>query len=905
MELLRPCLFICLLSSISSTTSSDPTKWKGGDGVKRSRVRRQNRNFANAGLLLEKTFAVYALCRLLDQDFDNASISITSTLGPDKLEFVTSEGPITNTNGQNDQTTSNTTGMTQSTTPQELEITPIRHQQTNSTSTQNKLRATPTSAALLSNVKSIYTFTGTTQSLLDTTEAPLNNMAITFKAVEEPSTATTQDQSYGLIGMIGTNDLMLLTSFPIDLSSPESQKTTQSGDQQLFEQPIIHFQTNKQEVPESIQVTEHYIPDSTTFASIPIEIPSKAAEEPSLATTHEQSTGSTDTTSTFKSLVSFPTRSGAPRLLDQSTQHFQTRKQKIPELRKINEQFTPGSTPFISTAKKNILEPTSVMSIPVSSSKLATKQRFPQGTSLQTAIDPHNMEPTLFPQTIKHVHSKTTLVKPVMIQGVSKHALLARTEQSTLIPSTLKLEMQDPKSHIPSVTWHDIKHTRLVMERQTKDPTTLLPIAESPISEAIAFEPTSEAEHQKPTPTTEPKHSHTEINTRINTAKSSTASLIEPFMTMKTRILTNDPSVSSKTASISTHRTLNEDPTFDSNRPGDTSVTSVAPARTYHSSRFTALPKIGLLTKYSPVSQKTHTQTQKTTSTYSIPIIQTNRSTGRMTVFHTSYQLVEGTSTQASTNGLQSSQTVPAITDKITMPNAAPSPKPSEKSFPTTSVLRQGFLPSSRAQKILSSISTKWSNFNPTETAGPRSEQANQGYAAGIMSKEPRSSNYLESDMDKSTQTIMGHKQSMTLKATTSHHMSKTQTVSDRRNPKILVFPQTITTHKPANAMNKHNLETSGSDFKLLFIAGCLIFLLILIFILVLWKRWQARHWRNNMWVAGPPRLWGMYHSVSQNSRYNPHSSVEMVEGNTHKRKQKNSYVYESTSLQQQHENII
>ncbi len=750
---------------------------------------------------------------------------------------------------------------------------------------------------------------------------------ISSKAAE-PSIAL-HEQIDHVTSINGTNNSTTMASFPID-SLPDSQETTQSGDLQTAEQSAQHFQTTKHKIIEPSEVTEQHILDSTTFTN---KISSKAPEEPSSITIHEQinhftgingtnnstavpsfpiqsslpdsqkttqtgdskmveespqhenpepiirstgTNGTNDSTPIMSSPTDLPsqesqknTQSGAPQLLEHSTQHFQILKQKM------------------TAPSQKIVQPTAIMSTP----DQATTYRMQQTTPPQSAIDPHipnndilastmeneNLQPTSLPQMTKNEQPKMTPVINGMVQSISKPTHPARTKQTTL--STVKSEIKKNSPHTLSVTWQNGKPNWLVtstdwrvskptpptftLKQQIQESTSLLLTEDSPNSDLS--ESTSDPEHHKPKRTEEPTNQHTEKDT-TNTAKSSRDSVMQPFTTTNTHRLTNETLGSSKTASTSPLPNLTESHLVDSKGPEDTSLPTGISLQDYTSFRI--------------YQSNAKTQSQRTTNKYTI--------LSKMTS-HTSFPLVKDTSTQAPTDRVRSSQTIPVSTEKLIM-MLIPNPKPLEKHIHTTSVMRHGFL-TSRTQENPSWISTKRSNIQPTETAESRSDSINQGPTADSMPKGNYTNNDLLTKMDKPTQSMSGRKPS------TTTHIATTRTVSQK--PKTFILP----THKSANTAIEDDMKTRRDIFGLFFTFGCLMLLIIVILLRVIWRKWQARHFGSNMWVAGPPLLWGTYHSVLQNS--SSHTAIQMRKENSKKTKQENSDVFETIALKQQHKDLV
>ncbi|RXN13174.1 hypothetical protein ROHU_029161 [Labeo rohita] len=115
-----------------------------------------------------------------------------------------------------------------------------------------------------------------------------NPDSTTFKiptiTAKEPSTIAIHEQIDHFTGVNGTNNSTTMESFPTHSPLPDSQETTQSENSQLAEESTQRLQTTKLKIAEPSEVTDQHILDSTTFT---IKI-SKAAEEPSSITIHEQ-----------------------------------------------------------------------------------------------------------------------------------------------------------------------------------------------------------------------------------------------------------------------------------------------------------------------------------------------------------------------------------------------------------------------------------------------------------------------------------------------------------------------------------------------------------------------------------------------------------------------------------------
>jgi len=694
---------------------------------------------------------------------------------------------------------------------------------------------------------------------------------ISSKAVEETSLDTMHEESSR---STGTNDSTAITSFSTELPPQESQNNTQSGAAQLFKQQSTqHLQRSKPNISEPSQVTEQQIPDSTT---LPIKISSKAAEEPSSTIIHElidHFTGITDTKDPT-AMTSFPThspdsqtttQSGAPQLLNQST-HFQS-----------------TNSPTIPKPSQEFLQPTALMFTP----DITTTYRNDKETPPQTAVNSHitnhgilastrgndSLQPTSLPQTKKHEHPRRAITG--MVKGISKPTLPTRTKNPTLSSSSVMLEILETATYTHSVTWHNGKPNQFgtATDWRVSKPTPPAFTLKEQIKDSTSLRFTSDPERHKPTPAEEPRNQ----NTEQNAIKTSNDGLMQHFMTTKTRILTNDLSVSSKTASTSPVLSLTEDHLVDSKGPGDTSVSKDI---SLHVSTSSA----------APFTDQMNPKTQSHSTTKKFPVLGT-------IISHTSVLLAKDTSTQAPTDKVRPSQTIPVSTEKLTV-TFTPNPKPSEKHIHTTSAVRRGFL-TLITQEIPSWISTKQSNLLPIETTEPRSDLTNQEPTADTVEKEkyPNNDKNLLTEVDKPTQSTTGRKLSKTTRtATTKLHMSKTQKVS--RNPKKFILP----THKSADTAIKDDTETHRGIFGLLFTFGCLLLLIILILLWVVQRRWQARRWRHNMWVAGPPLLCGTYHSVLQSS--STHTAIEMRKGNTQKNKQEYSDVHERIPLKQQHKDL-
>ncbi|XP_073771196.1 uncharacterized protein [Danio rerio] len=225
MELLRPHFCILLLAimlslSISSTTNSDPTStetrdWKGGEGVKRSRVRRQN--LPDTLGLPEKTYAFYFLWRLLSEAYDATN--------------RTSAMPATN----------ETTALKYFHT-----VTLPPHSPKTAQSEESKL------VQQSENQTTLETGKVTEQNVLDYTAFKIK---IPTKTAEEPLT-NNQEQINHFNDTADRNDTNTVVGFFTTISSsPESQNMTDLGDTQLDEQST-NLKWDKYEPEE---------PPSTTF----------------------------------------------------------------------------------------------------------------------------------------------------------------------------------------------------------------------------------------------------------------------------------------------------------------------------------------------------------------------------------------------------------------------------------------------------------------------------------------------------------------------------------------------------------------------------------------------------------------------------------------------------------------
>ncbi|XP_077098232.1 uncharacterized protein LOC143749681 [Siphateles boraxobius] len=348
MELLRRYFLIYVLAislslNISSTTNSDhtnaETEWKGGDGVKRSRVRRQNLHLPDAIHLPEKAYALYVLWRLLNEVSNDTNTIRTSTMTPDKLESMTSERPKNTeivfkgedkpSSAPTHEQSTHSSGITVLTSFP-TDPSPPELQKTTQSGDSQLVKQSP---QRLQTIQKIPEPSQVTEQLVP--DSTTLTIKISSKAAEEPSTII-HERIDNFTGITDSNDSTAMASFPT-----HSQKTTQSGDSQLVEQLTI----TKQKITEPSQVTEQLVPDSTTLT---IKISSKAVEEPSSTIIHERIdnfTGIIDTNDST-AMASFPThsqkttQSGDSQLVEQLT----ITKQKITEPSQVTEQLIPDST---------------------------------------------------------------------------------------------------------------------------------------------------------------------------------------------------------------------------------------------------------------------------------------------------------------------------------------------------------------------------------------------------------------------------------------------------------------------------------------------------------------------------------------------------------------------------------
>ncbi|XP_026075860.1 mucin-6 [Carassius auratus] len=370
MELFRPCLFFYLLAillslSISLTTNSNPTtaetlQWKGGDGVKRSRVRRQNLDLQNALRLPEKAYAFFMLWRLLDEMYNDANTIKPLMTMPDKLEFTTPEGPkimeteVKTSSVHVQEQSTHSTGMTGTNNSTAMPSFPTHSLPDSQKTTQlEDLQLVGQSTQRLqTTIQKITEFNqATEQHIPDST---------TFKiltiASEETSTIAIHEQIDHFTGINIINNSTAMASFPTHSSFPDSQETTQSGDSKLAKESTQQLQITIQKITEFNQAIEQHIPDSKTF-----EMSTTTSEEPSTIAIHEQIDHFTGINSINNStaMASFPThpflsettQSGETtqsdsQLAEESTQRLQTTIQKITEFNQAKEQHIPDSITF-------------------------------------------------------------------------------------------------------------------------------------------------------------------------------------------------------------------------------------------------------------------------------------------------------------------------------------------------------------------------------------------------------------------------------------------------------------------------------------------------------------------------------------------------------------------------------
>ncbi|XP_052463786.1 mucin-6-like [Carassius gibelio] len=370
MELFRPCLFFYLLAillslSISLTTNSNPTtaetlQWKGGDGVKRSRVRRQNLDLQNALRLPEKAYAFFMLWRILDEMYNDANTIKPLMTMPDKLEFTTPEGPkimeteVKTSSVHVQEQSIHSTGMTGTNNSTAMPSFPTHSLPDSQKTTQlEDLQLVGQSTQRLqTTIQKITEFNqATEQHIPDST---------TFKiltiASEETSTIAIHEQIDHFTGINIINNSTAMVSFPTHSSFPDSQETTQSGDSKLAKESTQQLQITIQKITEFNQAIEQHIPDSKTF-----EMSTTTSEEPSTIAIHEQIDHFTGINSINIStaMASFPTHSflsettqsgettqSDSQLAEESTQRLQTTIQKITEFNQAKEQHIPDSTTF-------------------------------------------------------------------------------------------------------------------------------------------------------------------------------------------------------------------------------------------------------------------------------------------------------------------------------------------------------------------------------------------------------------------------------------------------------------------------------------------------------------------------------------------------------------------------------
>ncbi len=479
MEQLRPCLFFYLLAillslSISSTTNSDPTKaetlqWKGGEGAKRTRVRRQNLNLQHALRLPEKAYAFYMLWRLVNEMYNDTNAIKSFTMRPVKLEFTTSEGPKN----------------------MEIEVkpssAPILEQSTHSigmtgTNDSTAMASFPTEPSSLDSQKTtqledVKLVEQSTQRLQTTIEKITENNQATEQhipdsttskipspAAEEPSTIAIHEQIDHFTSNNGTHNFTTMASFPTHSSLPDSQQTTPSVYSQLVKQTVQRFQTTKQKITEPSEVTEQHILYSTTLT---IKTSSTAAEEPSSTALHEQISQFTGINGTNNSTVmaSFPTHSlpdsqettqSDSQLAEKSTQRLQTTKQKMTEPNEVTEQLIPDSTIFTIKISSKAAEETSSTALHEQISQFTGIN----GTNNSTAIvslptqsslpDSQEITPSVYSQLVEQSvqHVQTTKQKIIEPSEV--------TEQHIPDSTTFTIKISSKAAEEPSsITIHE------------------------------------------------------------------------------------------------------------------------------------------------------------------------------------------------------------------------------------------------------------------------------------------------------------------------------------------------------------------------------------------------------------------------------------------------------------------
>ncbi len=480
MEQLRPCLFFYLLAillslSISSTTNSDPTKaetlqWKGGEGAKRTRVRRQNLNLQHALRLQEKAYAFYMLWRLVNEMYNDTNTIKALTMRPVKLEFTTSEGPK---NMEIEVKPSSAPILEQSTHS-------IGMTGTNDSTAMASFSTEPSSldsqkTTQLEDVKLVEQSTQRLQTTIEKITEPNHAIEqhipdsttskIPSPAAEEPSTIVIHEQIDHFTSNNGTHNFTTMASFPTHSSLPDSQQTTPSVDSQLVKQTVQRFQTTKQKITEPSEVTEQHILYSTTLT---IKTSSTAAEEPSTITIHEQIdhfTGINRTNNNSTAMASFPThslpdslettQSGDSQLAEKSTQRLQTTKQKMTEPNEVTEQLIPDSTTFtIKISSKAAEEPSST----------ALHEQISQfsginGTNNSTAMvslpthsslpDSQEITPSVYSQLVEQSVQRVQTTKQTIIEPSEV------TEQHILYSTTFTIKISKAAEEPSTITIHE------------------------------------------------------------------------------------------------------------------------------------------------------------------------------------------------------------------------------------------------------------------------------------------------------------------------------------------------------------------------------------------------------------------------------------------------------------------
>ncbi|XDV54521.1 hypothetical protein PO909_022795, partial [Leuciscus waleckii] len=557
MELLIRYLFIYLLAillslSISSTTNSNHTnaeiEWKGGDGAKRSRVRRQNLNLPDALRLPEKAYALYIFWRLLNEVSNDTNTIRTSTKA-DKLESMTSEGPK-NTDIVFKAEDKPSSAPTQEQRTHSTEITVMASFPTDpsspdlqKTTKSGDSQLVKQSPRQLQTMQKIPEPSQVTEQLIP--DSKTFTIKISSEAVEKPSLDFMHEEST-------PNDSRAIMSFSTELPPQESQKHTQSGTSRLFtQQSTQHLQRSKQDISEPSQVTEQHIPDFTTLT---IKISSKAAEEPSSTTIHERIghfTGITDTKDST-AMASFPTHSPDSQTTTQSgdsqlVEQLTISKQKITEPSQATEQHIPDSTTFtIKIPSKAVeeLSPTTIHDQIAGFTDMTGKTDPTAIMSFSTELPPqesqnntHSEAPHLFTQqstqhlqrskqdisepslvTEQHKFDSTTFTIKISSEAVEKPSLDFMHEESTRSTVTnnstaitsfpTELPPQEPQKHTQSgasrlftqqSTQHlqrskqDISEPSQVTEQHIPDSTTLT----IKISSKAAEEPSSTIIHER------------------------------------------------------------------------------------------------------------------------------------------------------------------------------------------------------------------------------------------------------------------------------------------------------------------------------------------------------------------------------------------------------------------------